>query len=502
VNYQHEMTASPLDAPVEQSAPDLLDSPQAGGAAIRGGALRVAAFVLGTLAGVVSAAFLFRHLGVVDTGRYQVATSLVAIVAGISDLGLTAIGVRELSVRSGEQRDAIARNLLGLRLATSTIGAFAIVAFAVIAGYGGTLVLGVALAGAGLVLLSAQSALSVALVTDLRLGWVAGFELLRAVLTAALILALVAAGAHLVAFLAVTIPIGVVVVSLNAWIVRGRIPLRPGFEMDEWRALVRIVLPYSAAVAAGTLYFYLAIILVSLIASGHAVGYFGVSSRVIQILLAVPGLAISAAFPIFSRAARDDRERLAYAVGRVFEVSLLLGVLVALCLAVGAPLVIEVLGGAKFAPAASILSIQGVGLGASFCGAVFANGLLSLGRYRAILFVNLAALLFGGVAIAVLVSIDGARGAAIATAAGELVLAVLSGLALRRADPGLSPPLGVVPAAALGVALATLTTMISVPVIVSVVLAGAVYCGVILLAGVVPPELTEQLHPLRARGRL
>lgn len=487
------------ETPNTPPAPDLLDTQAAGPKAIRGGALRILAYVAGTLAGVTSAAFLFRHLGVVDTGRYSIAIALVAIAAGVTDFGLSAIGVRELSIRTGAARDAIARNLLGLRLALSITGAVAITAFAAVAGYGATLTFGVFLSGIGLILQSIQSALAMSLVSDLRLGWVAFFEFLRAVLGAALIIALVIAKAHLLAFLAVTIPIGILVLLLNAWLVRGRIPLRPAFHASEWRSTVRDVLPYSAAVAAGTLYFYMALIVVSLLANSHEVGYFGVSARVIQVLLVLPGLAVGAAFPIFSRAARDDRVRLAYALSRVFEVSLLLGVLVSLCLAIGAPVVIKVVGGPKFAPAVTILAIQGVGLGASFAGAVWSNGLLSIGRYRAILIINVFALVAGGLLVAVLVSLDGAQGAAIATAGGELVLALLSGGALARADPSLTPPLRIVPAVAVATGLAVATTALDLPIVLSVAVAGVVYLATLVLMRAVPAELIELWPASRLR---
>jgi O-antigen/teichoic acid export membrane protein len=497
------MEPAPLsrDGTLAEGAEDnLLDSPRAGPTAIRGGLLRIVAYMVGTLAGVGSAAFLFRHLGVVETGRYSLALALVAIVAGVSDLGLTAIGVRELSTLSGAPRDAFSRNLIGIRFAVSVSGAVAITAFAAVAGYGATLTLGVALAGAGLVLQSMQSALTMSLISDLRLGWVAAFEFGRAVLNAALIVALVLAGAHLLPFLAVTIPVGIVVLALNAWLVRGRIPLRPSFHAREWRAVIGDVLPYSLAVAVGTLYFYLALILVSLFSNAHAVGYFGVSARVIQVLLVVPALAVGGAFPIFSRAARDDRIRLEYALGRVFEVSLILGVLVALCLAIGSSFVVEVVAGPKFAPAATILAIQGVGLAASFSGAVWSNGLLSIGRYRAILTISLSALVGGGVLVAVLVSIDGAKGAAIGTAVGELVIALLTGAALARADPALRPPLRVVPAVALAAALAVASTAVEVPVLVSVAIALVIYTAAVFALGAIPEELTEQFR-LRARLR-
>src|SRR5271154_1178893 len=78
---------------------DLLSTSQAGPAAVRGGAFRVGGYIVGALVSAISAALLFRYLGVVDIGRYVTALSLVAIVGVLSDLGLTAVGVREVSIR-------------------------------------------------------------------------------------------------------------------------------------------------------------------------------------------------------------------------------------------------------------------------------------------------------------------------------------------------------------------------------------------------------------------
>ncbi len=485
---------TPAEPRGEPSAIDLLDTSAAGPAAVRGGALRVSAFFAGTLAGVGSFAVLARHLGVDDIGRYSIAIALGTFVGSLSDLGLTTIGVRELSIRTGEARHHVARNLLGLRLVLGVAGGIAMVGFAAVAGYGTTLVEGVALGAVGLLLQSWQSTLAVPLMSDLRLGWVAAFDLLRAVLSGALIVVLVLAGARLLPFLGVTIPVGVAVLALNALVVRGRMPLLPAFHAAEWRGLFGAVIPYAAAAAASALYFQLALIIVSLLANAHEIGYFGVSSRTIQMLVVIPSLAVGAAFPIFARAARDDRERLAYALGRVFEVCLLLGVLISLVLAIGGSLAIKVIAGPKFHPASTLLAIQGIGLGASFSQAVWSYGLLSLGRYRDILRINLTALLLGGAAVALLATVDGARGAAIGTAAGEVLLALLNALALSRADHRLTPPLHIVPAVAVAAGLAVLTTVADLPVIASCALASMVFIGVALALGAVPEELRRQFQ--------
>jgi O-antigen/teichoic acid export membrane protein len=475
---------------------DILAGTEAGPAAIRGGTLRVGGYLIGALLSVVSAALLFRHLGVVDTGRYVTVLSLVAIVGGLSDLGLTAVGLREMSVRRGPARSQLAANLLGLRIQVTVVGiAFAII-FAWLAHYGGVLVLGVLLAGVGLLLQSYQATLAISLMSSLKLGWVTVTEVVRQVLTVALIIALVLFGAKLLAFLAVPIPVGVAVLVVTMVLVRSEMPLRPAFERGQWWILLRAVLPYSVAVAAATLYFRIAIILVSIIASARELGYFSVSFRIIEVLLAIPALLVGAAFPIFARAAHHDRERWVYALGRVFQVCLLVGVWMAICLGLGSGVAIAVIGGSQFKPAAAVLSIQGVALAGSFVGAVWAYAMLSLGRHRDILVINVGTLVVGSGLVALLVTLDGARGAAIATAISEVTISVVGALVLLRSHPELAPALGVLPRVALAVVLALTPALVpGLGEIAAVAIATVLYGGALWKLGLVPDELRDHLSP-------
>ena len=76
----------------------------------------------------------------------------------------------------------------------------------------------------------------------------------------------------------------------------------------------------------------------------------------------------------------------------MFEVLLIVGVWVALSLAVGATFAIKVIGGPKFAPAAEVLAVQGVAAGATFVSAVWGFAMLSLHLHRLILMFNLSML--------------------------------------------------------------------------------------------------------------
>ncbi len=489
------------ELPAEALQPeDLLATSDAGPAAIRGGSMRMVGFGVGTLVAAAAAALLFRHLGRAQTGRYIVAQSLVAIVAGVSDLGLTAIALRELSLREGADRHRFAANMLGLRLLVTGIGLVAIIAFTAVAGYGGGLVLGVTLAGIGLVFQSVQSTMATSLMSRLRLGWVTAADILRQVVNSLLLVLLVAAGAGVVPALAAAIPSSLAALVLTLVLVRGDMPLRPAFDRREFRALLVVVLPFSAAVAAATIYVRLAVVLVSLAVSADASGDFGLSARILETLVAVPSLLVGAAFPIFSRAARDDHERLAYGVQRVFVVTLIVGAGVGVALVLGAPIAVRVIGGHQFPGATSILQLQALGMAASFVDAVWMYAMLGLGLYRDILRVNAGLLIFGGALVGVGVAVDGTHGAAIATSVAEVGLTAALAIVLTRRNPALRPNLrpllpvgvacvvGLVPPLVLGLG-AVPRTAVGV----------ALFAAAILILRVVPDEVFHELRRLRAQ---
>jgi O-antigen/teichoic acid export membrane protein len=492
-------TVHGLHAPSESDTPrDLLDTPQAGTAAIRGGAIRVGGYGLCIAVSVVSSAMLLRHLGVVATGSYVTVLSLASMAISVTDAGLATIGVSELSTLPAERAQSFFRSLSGVRLVFISCGMVLATAFAIVSGFSTTMVLGVVLAGIGFELLTAQTTYLLPLVVQLRLEWVTVVETLRQVGGAAAIVALVLLGAPLLSFWAATIPAGLATTALAAILIRGSMPLLPAFDRAEWVPLVRRTMSYSLATAVGVIYFRVAILIMAHVTSGQQTGYYAAPFRIIEVLFVVPQLVVGSTLPIIARAARDDRERLNYALGRTFEVSLLLGLAAGLALVTGSHFIIGLVAGPQFAPAAIVLRVQGIALIATFVGAVFSYGLLSLGRYREVLSINVAVLLLSGLLTGLLASSYGALGAAWATTSMEGIYAVLLAFAVVRAGARpqvkLSRPLRAVLAASLG---ALVLLVPAIPDIARPVLALAIYGVVLLVLGAVPRELLEQVSGLR-----
>jgi len=472
---------------------DVLDRPEAGAKVIRGGVIRAVAYALTILLTTGIVPLMTRHLGVADFGRFVIASSIVMIVAGVTEFGLSGIGTREYALATPSERRPLLANLLGLRTAL-TLGGLALAApLMVLAGYPRVVILGMLVSGAGLVLLNVQLTYSISLTAQLSWGIASIFELINAVVVAVATVLLVLLGARLFPFFLVSVVSSAAALLAAAVYLRGRVSLLPRFDLARWRRLVRDALPYAAATTVAVLYPRVGLITVSVIANAHQTGYYSTAFKVVEVLGGTSGLIASSAFPIFARAGRDDHERLRHAVARVSDTTLIAGTYVTLSLVVAAPFVIEVLGGAAFAPAVPVLRLQAIALLGGFLAATWSYALLSLRMHGALLRVTLGGLVASiGLSVALVPGL-GAEGASIASAVCELVVAGGYLLALARRDPRLRPSLALLPRVALAAAGAIAVLLLPLPSVALWALATAIFLALLALARAVPPELIEVL---------
>jgi O-antigen/teichoic acid export membrane protein len=482
------------DSATSEHKPDLLDTSAAGPAALRGSVVRTGSYVLGILLSLISAPLLVRHLGVSQFGRYVAVLSLVTIVAGFTEGGLNSILLREFAIVDTARRREMVRTAVGIRIALTAVGVALAVAFAAVAGYGSTLVLGTAIAGAGLLLQLVQSVLSTTLQAQLRFGWVSAAELLRQAVNVAIIVGLVLAGAGVLALLSVAVPASLVSLAFTLVLVRRQVSVMPSFHVGRWWGLLRETVPWAVISAVNIVYFRVALVLMSIVASSLQTGYFATSFRITEILVGIPSLVISAAFPILARAERDDRERFGYASSRMIELALLAGAWLVVCLEVGAPFAVHVLAAHKADPAVAVLRIQGAALIATFVAVACGYPLLTLRRYRAVLTANLLALLISSALTLTLAPSLGARGAAVAALVAESGLAISTAVMLRRASSQVKLSAGTVAVVALAGGLAVLAG-IGAPVhpLIGIVIASTIYFATLKLLGRFPPEVGEIL---------
>lgn len=477
---------------------DPLAAGDAGAKVIRGSGMRVAAHVTGVLAGVVSAPLVVRHLGVDDYGRFVVVGSILQVVLALTEGGLNAVAIRRYAVADAAERRSVVANLLGLRLVLALVAAAAAMGFGVAAGYDDVVLGGLALGVLALLLNTLWGTLTVPLQAGLRLGPMAAVEVLRSAGTALAMVLLVVAGSGLLGFYVIAPVVAAIALVLVAGIVRTEVPLRPAFHRERWASLLRETAVYAAASALGAMYFQVALVSTSVLSDERETGVFSLAFRIVEIGNALPWLLAGTVFPVLAHAAANDRERLRYATTRAVEAGLAVGALLAVVLALGAPVALDVIAGDE--PGADdaehVLRLLALGVSATFVAAPLSFLLLSLERYRLLLQANGAIVVLALVLSFALIPPLGAEGAGIATATLELVLAgtylVLAARLLEDGAPGrgavLPVALGLGAAAVVGVPLLAVSSLLA-----TVAGAGA-YALVLWRAGGVPREVLDALR--------
>lgn len=483
----------------EAAREDILDTDEAGPRVIRGSLLQLAGYVVGTIATVASSAVVIRHLGKTDTGRFLTVTALITIVTGASELGLGGVATREYAADRGRDGHRYLSNLLGIRLVLTIVGLFVATAFAVAVGYATVAVQGTLVLGACAFGIVAQQSWSIPLTVQLRFGWIAGIQLAMQVGIAIEAVLLALAGAGLLPFFALQMPVVVPALVVTAMIGGRDARVAPAFELEEWRRMVSRIVPYSIAVVLSIMYFRIAQILVSVLSTTAQTAEYGVPFRVLEALTAIPPLLVSTALPVLARAARDDFARFGYVSRRLLETALIAGGFLVLAVFLGARVAIDVIAGAGYAHSVVVLRILVFALLGTFVIGARGYALLSLDRLRAMMVSNIVALVVVLVVGGLLASADGAIGAAIGMLAAELSLAVCYEIALSYREPALRVSAGLVArVAACMVAAGAVPLALSLSPIPAAAVGEALYVIALLALGLIPPEIR---HALTSRPR-
>jgi O-antigen/teichoic acid export membrane protein len=477
---------------------EILASREAGGRAIRGSAMRFGGYALGAALIAVASIFLLRHLGVVDFGRYVTVMSLLAIVGGVTDAGLTLIGAREYVLQRTEgARRSLLADLVGMRIVFTPIGVLLAAGFAAVAGYPSSMVIGTLVAGVGLVIANVAATMTVPLTANLRFGALSTVEVAKNATTAAGVAALVLLGSGLLGFFAVNVAAGVAALVVTVAFAGAASWVAPRMALNEWKPLLREAAPVAASQIVNVVYLRVLVVLMSLLATGVQTGLFATSYRVIEMILGAPVAMIGAAFPILAHAAATEEDRLSYALQRLGEATLLAAGAVVIVLCVAAEPIVVILGGDAYRAAAPVLQIQAFALLGASMTQVWTYGLIALHKQRSLILMNaiaLAAILVLGLT---LIPLWDAKGAALAASIGETILAGSALVFLVRARPTLRPETAYVWKLLVAGAVATGIALIpGVPIVATTVVALAAYVGVAFLLGAVPLEL---VHAFRRR---
>jgi O-antigen/teichoic acid export membrane protein len=430
-----------------------------------------------TAIGLASVGIATRYLGPEPWGSFAAATAFVGVLQVLTDFGLFTIGAREIAKRPDEARQILS-SLFTVGIAVSLGGAAIAlgVMFLIYPGAEHHLVREAILLLMATVPLSAPYGAAGAYFIAQQQAYVPALTSLAASLVT---VGLVAAAAEfdwgfeavVLAYVIGAACQAVLLIALSA----KRFPLRLSFDRTRGRQLFSWALPLGAAMLIGTIYWQLDLILLSLLKPGSEVALYGVSTKVLVGLVALPEFVMITLLPEFARLTAT-RERFDEIVQKAFTVLQVVALAIFVFVVGFATDIVRLLGGRAFEGAASVLQILMLAVALMYFGAVLSQGFVAQNKQKQLL-------LIGGVVLPLNLGLNlalipawGANGAAAAWVLSELViLAALAALYRRFARlPRLerAPQVLTATAAAAGVGLLKV-----------VVLPGSAHALVVLMVG-------------------
>lgn len=471
----------------------VLRGPNAGGLVARGGLVRGTGYAIGIALGLGTSVLLLRYLGVDDYGKYGTIAALMGIVLGITDGGMTAIGARELAtIQTQSERERLASVLMALRTMAATAGVLIAVAFAY-AAYTPLLTLGAALVGIAIILQSAQGMATVPLLTELRSAPIALFDLVRQGLTLGGVALLVAAGAGLVPFFGLQIPIVAVTLLLTLVVVRRTFRLGFSLHRPHLGHLIRETLPMSIAVVLNSLYLGAMVVVVSLIASDAETGIYAAPARIMETLVTMASVMLSMAIPVLAVSGTADRERFRSGLQLLLQGGTAVASAIAIGLIGASSVIIELIAGSAFAASGNVLRILAIALIGVFANQALQFALVTLKEQRRLIRANAVALVVLVAAGVILTRTYGPNGAAVAVVIGEIALAAMLLLMLARADRSTLPSAGFLVRLAASAAIGGLVLLVPVNAWISSALAVLVFAAAAVATGTVPRHVVRDL---------
>jgi O-antigen/teichoic acid export membrane protein len=412
---------------------DPLQRPEAAGAAMRGGGLRVVAWSISAVLSLVSLRLLVEHLGVAGFGRYVAVLAIVNMAVLGSDLGITALALRDWGALDPERRGGRMFALVRLRFATGAVAGVAAIAFAAVLGWPVQFVAATAIASITIFAQVITDFAVVALSGSLQFRRVVLVETTRAVLGTLLIALLVLADAGPMSFFVAWSSAALATAAVAAFVAAPWLrPLRRARSRERVLPLLSETGRYAAASAVQVVYFRAALIVLSVGVTARQTGLFGAVFRVVEFSAAVGSAVAGAMTPLLARTERDDLNRLRGESERMLRFATAAGLLVALFLEIGAVPVMRLIGGDAMSDAVPVLRITAPAVIATFASFAMGAVLLVLRRYRELLAVNVIALVVILGLASLLVPRYGAQGAAVAVLCAEWVIAAGQAVALRR----------------------------------------------------------------------
>lgn len=321
--------------------------------------------------GLISIRILTTTLGVEGFGAYITITSYLIIASVIAEYGFNALLTTEIAGKDEEEAGNIVNNLFTARLvmAISIIGIFASFAVWLIPSYSTEVKWLVALGAIGTIGSSISQVLVGVFQTKLRTDKITiGDFIARITLTVGVILLALLGTVNLFWVMVIYSIAGIAQAVFVISATYKYYPLKLDIDWPYWKYIFKKAFPLFIIITFNLIYYRIDVIMLSIMKDQSAVGLYGASYKILEVLIALPGMFMGLLLPLFAKYYKQDRERFKHVFQQAFNILLT----IAIPLTVGGILlsskILELIAGAEFLPATATLQVLFIGIGFIFLG--------------------------------------------------------------------------------------------------------------------------------------
>lgn len=390
--------------------------------------------------GLVTLGLLTRHLEAEGFGAYRTILTYLALTAVFADLGLYVIVVREIS-RPGADASRILGTAITLRLcATASILLLGVLASWALP-YDSNLRRGLLVGALGITAFQGNELLVGVFQRQLAQGRAALAEVAGAIVMLSLVFGISRGEGGTVPMIGAMTAGHLTTLALSWTMARRLIPFRPSMDARVAKRLIRAGVPIAISGILGHVILRGDTVLLSIFKPSQDVGYYGVGTKIFEVVTTLPFLFAGLLMPMFSQYAFEDRPRYADVLERGLQVSAIGAGAVLLGFLTSADEIVRVVAGPEFLPGASSLRILALAMFWVFLSLVLRFALTARDMQKTLLWVDAAGAAVAVSAYLVLIPRFSFRGAAWGTVAAEaVILGGLTWLAWRVGARGLRWP--------------------------------------------------------------
>jgi O-antigen/teichoic acid export membrane protein len=284
---------------------------------------RNTAFVLGVQLVVKILAFLFniyvvRRLGDVHFGQYSAVMAYVAMFAIFTDWGMSPYAVREMA-KDRTQTAWLVPNIVAMRVVLSLLITVVAPLSAHWLGKGDTMVLGILIASAGLILYAFQGPLGMALTARERLDYISTFTLVNQLIFWGLGVLLLIRGMGFLGLLIASLAGVAAVALLSGWALSKMGVGRLILSVHRWPRLFLAALPFGVSGISNVFVQRFDTVLMSFVLTDAAVGWYNVPWTLINMVLLIAQSIAIAMYPSMVRSYTRDPEYLPQVVWQAIK---------------------------------------------------------------------------------------------------------------------------------------------------------------------------------------